>query len=684
MRLDIAWPVLHVVLLGLPLGTAVVSAADEFPVVRVTEDDTTIDRSCRIEIEPGWVIADVAGDGAIRIVADDIEVDFGGSVLRGAPMDAAGNALRGVGVRVDGRKGVTLRGLDVRGYKVGLRATDTRSLTIERSAFSGNFRQHLLSTPAAEEVGDWLSPHRNDEGQWRELYGAAISLERSTDATVRDVTVREGQNGIILDRVTESRLYDNDASFLSGWGLALWRSSDNIISRNAFDFCIRGYSHGVYNRGQDSAGILMFEQCSRNVIAENSVTHGGDGFFGHAGREALGESPPPEGFDYRRAGNDENLLVRNDFSDAAAHGIEMTFGFDNVFASNRIRGNAICGVWGGYSQGTVIANNTFRANGDAGYGLERGGINIEHGSGTLVLANQFDGDACGVHLWWDPDEGLLKTPWVKANGAACERNSIVSNAFTDCGVAIHLRRTGSTLMKGNRFEGEGESVRNEGGAEPTDQVGDLPWSDPEVPVLGRRRPVGRRSHLDGRQTIVMTEWGPWDHEGPLVQKSRVDHGLDLIVLGVAKLRVDRVTVSSGGLRIETPESEVQDPAVFRVRAARPGVFTYTLGLRGTAVVDGSEWKQLLTGHVVSTDWQVRVFPWTVDPREDLDGWRAESEKGLVATRSDLELRYGGGGPRDVALSEEIATSGPGADRFGTIATARLAMPAGRYTVRTLS
>ena len=39
---------------------------------------------------------------------------------------------------------------------------------------------------------------------------------------------------------------------------------------NRFDWCVRGYSHGVYNRGQDSAAILIYEQSCRNTIAYNS------------------------------------------------------------------------------------------------------------------------------------------------------------------------------------------------------------------------------------------------------------------------------------------------------------------------------------------------------------------------------------------------------------------------------
>ena len=70
-------------------------------------------------------------------------------------------------------------------------------------------------------------------------------MERSHGCTLSRIKARRGQNGIILDRVEESRVHDCDCSFLSGWGLAMWRCERNLISRNALDFCVRGYSHGV-------------------------------------------------------------------------------------------------------------------------------------------------------------------------------------------------------------------------------------------------------------------------------------------------------------------------------------------------------------------------------------------------------------------------------------------------------
>ena len=92
--------------------------------------------------------------------------------------------------------------------------------------------------------------------------------------TVRECRVWHGQNALLLVRVTDAKVYDNDFSFNSGWGLALWRSSRNVISRNAIDFCVRGYSHGVYNRGQDSAGILMFEHMGWQEVAD-AIVRGG-------------------------------------------------------------------------------------------------------------------------------------------------------------------------------------------------------------------------------------------------------------------------------------------------------------------------------------------------------------------------------------------------------------------------
>jgi parallel beta-helix repeat protein len=491
------------------------AGAQEAATVRPGAEGMRIERSARIELD-GRARPAAEGEVWLEILGDGITVELAGE-LRGAAEGVAPDAFEGVGIRVTGKQ-VTLRGARVSGYKVGIHADGADGLVLEDCDVSGNFRQRLRSTKEAEASEDWLDPHHNDARQWFTQYGAGIYVDRASGVTVRRCRARAGQNGLVLDRCERAQVHDNDFSFLSGWGIALWRTSDSVIARNATDFCIRGYSHGVYNRGQDSAGILFFEQCSRNVVAENSATHCGDGFFGFAGQEALGGVAAPEGFEHLGKGNNQNLIINNDFSYAAAHGLELTFSFDNRIVSNRMRGNAICGVWAGYSRDTLIVGNTFEENGDAGYGLERGGVNIEHGQRNRIVNNGFRRNACGVHLWWDADEHLAGLPWTKANGHESRDNCVQGNVFEGDELALHLRDTPGTRVHANelRVHGDARMVCTDGSA----PIEDGPCFDGDslepFELPGTPREPGWLSRLPsgGRERIQLDEWGPIEPTTP--------------------------------------------------------------------------------------------------------------------------------------------------------------------------
>lgn len=435
--------------------------------------------------------------GALQITGDGITVELVGE-LRGAGAEAAPDTFTGVGIRVSG-KNVTLRGARVAGYRVGIHAVAADGLVLEDCDVSGNFRQHLRSTREKEAREDWLEPHANDAHEWFTRYGAGIHVERSSGLTVRRCRARAGQNGLVLERVEKAQVYDNDFSFLSGWGIALWRSSDNVLAGNACDFCIRGYSHGVYNRGQDSAGILLFEQCSRNSILGNTANYCGDGLFAFAGQEALGS-------DQARRGTNDNVIMANDLSHAAAHGLELTFSFGNRIIANRMRGNAICGIWAGYSRDTEINGNQLMENGDAGYGLERGGINIEHGQRNQIVGNGFQRNTCGLHLWWDDDEALAKLPWTLRNGHESRDNCVQGNTFSGDELALHLRETAGTRVHSNVFQ---DTVPEQAttGSESIDESCSATHSPlPELPSYFR--PLAPHEPIGGRELIQLDEWGP--------------------------------------------------------------------------------------------------------------------------------------------------------------------------------
>ena len=679
--------------------------AQSLPVVEVTKDNTPISASCIVKIPRGTVIRDEDGNGVIHIAAPNIVVEFAPDAeLWGGPRpadDPSGpwDRYSGIGVRIDGHRGVTLRNLRVHGFKVGVWATKADSLTVEAADLSDNFRQRLRSTPAAEDGADWLYPHRNDNDEWAKNYGGALYVKESSDATIRDVRVRRGQNGILLNRVNNSRIYDNDCSFISGWGLAMFRSSGNTVTRNAFDFCVRGHVEGVYNRGQDSAGILMFEQCSNNIVAQNSATHGGDGIFGFAGLEALNAEGAPQGFDHTRKGCNDNLFIDNDLSYAPAHGLEMTFSFGNLILRNRMVENAICGVWGGYSQDTLIAQNTFAGNGGMAYGLERGGINIEHGSGNLILANRFENNKCAVHLWSDPHGDFETKAWGKANYKGVVANVLAGNTFVINNqhpfktlpegqklIALQLRQEAPGKVRATTYTrnvveidpASGVEFQFDQGIEVDPDAAAPSYDIPPYTPLGRSSPVGARSHLRGRDKIIMNEWGPWDHASPMIRvltKTGGVHTFQVFGAQAATLSLE----GQPDRRFVSPKDG--GPIVIPIEApAGTSVFAYKGSIKAAGLT------RPVAGTMIAGTWNAAFFSWTpeTDPRERIDAWRALAANATSITLDALKLDYGMGGPRDQAFAKANREAFPANDRFGMIATTTLRLPKGSWKFSTLS
>ncbi|GIX07946.1 MAG: hypothetical protein KatS3mg115_2349 [Candidatus Poribacteria bacterium] len=360
----------------------------------------------------------------------------------------------------------------------------------------------LKSTPEAEDPDDWLWPHHNDQNEWMR-YGAGLYLEETRGAIVRRNRGRRSQNGILLDSVTDSQVYDNDFSFLSGWGLALWRSSRNLICRNRFDWCVRGYSHGVYWRGQDSAGILVFEQCCENLFVYNSATHGGDGFFLYAGHETLQETGT--------GGSNRNLLYRNDFSHAVANGIEATFSGGNRFQENRLE-ECQHGIWAGYSYETLIVGNEIHRS--AGVGIA-----IEHGHHNQIVGNRFSENPVAIRLWWSPNSQFDEGPYGRHHNTRSEDNLILGNRFLNDRAAVWLRDTHRTQIVRNCWIHCGRHVVQEGDCAGTVLRENLSeaapgWEPPELeaPVLpelpGEQDPFLPPGAKRGRRYIVIDEWGP--------------------------------------------------------------------------------------------------------------------------------------------------------------------------------
>lgn len=531
------------------------------------------------------------GAAAITVRGANITVDMTGVVIEGGEPFADPDGYVGTGIEIDGGDHVTLKGATIRGYKTAILARKSPFLHLTGNDLSYNWKQRLWSGIEKESLVDWMSYHNNEKDEWLR-FGAAIYLSECDDAEIDHNRAMQGQNGLMITRSARLKIWNNTFSFLSSVGLGMYRTTDSMVAHNKLDYAVRGYSHGFYYRGQDSAGILMYEQSSRNVFHHNSATHGGDGLFLWAGQSTM---------DTGQGGANDNVFYGNDFSHAVANGIEATFS-RNRFINNRIE-DCWHGVWGGYSFDSVFYRNTFANNDEA--------IAIEHGQNISITENTFKGDKVALRLWanatQDPNWGYPRTRDTRSRDYV-----VVGNTFEDHQTLLDVSRTHGLEFRMNTLTGTiGALMKNGIGVEGLRWDAASAGGITEVPV-GVTQPVWlqwpngmstqiREGTPRGRSTIIVDEWGPYDYKSPKVWPvgKATDRPLKLRVLGPkgnwklisarggasnAKAGVTGaeiiVTLAAGNtdlrLEFEYIGEEVVDPRGRRTPAGQPHRFVYEL------------------------------------------------------------------------------------------------------------
>jgi len=440
---------------------------------------------------------------AVVIEGSNMTVDFNHAVMKGSNAKKNPDEFFGVAVLIKGGKNITIRNLKVNGYKVAVRAANTENLTIENCDFSYNYRQHLNSTQDKEDVSDWLSHHLNEKDEWLR-YGAAIYLRMCDSVLIRNTKVTGGQNALMMTECDYGKIYNNDFSFNSGIGIGMYRCSFNTVAHNKINFNVRGYSHGVYHRGQDSAGILVYEQCNSNLFYKNSVTHSGDGFFLWAGQTTM---------DSGIGGCNDNVLFGNDFSYAPTNGVEVTFS-RNVITGNRMY-ECDHGIWGGYSFNTIISDNVFRDNHIA--------IAIEHGQENEIHHNIFLKDKEAIRLWARKEQPA-GWGYAKFRDTRSRDYIIASNNFTGNRLVLNLGRTEKLKVFENIYSGYEELFKIDStvsGLDTTwhDEISLRYATDSTVPapvIPSPQDPFKGNVSFAGRKNILISEWGPYDFRSPII------------------------------------------------------------------------------------------------------------------------------------------------------------------------
>ncbi len=667
-----------------------------------------IRQSCRVKPQTYRLKAgaDPAGtgpyQGLVTISGDNLTVDFQHAELLSTTDPHRPDLFGGLAVLVTGRH-VTIKNARIRGFKVALLADHADDLTLDSCDFSYNYRSGLRSIREREDYSDWLSYHQNDKGEWLR-YGAAMYLHQCARPMVRQCRVTGCQNALLLNACNDGLVYNNTFQFNSGLGIGLYRSSRNRLMHNRLDWNVRGYSHGFYQRGQDSAGILLYEQSSNNLIAFNSATHSGDGLFLWAGQTTM---------DSGEGGCNDNYIFGNDFSCAPTNGIEVTF------SRNRIQANRITectyGIWGGYSYETLIWGNFIT---DC-----RTGIAIEHGQQDTILQNYFDGDSTGIQLW---ARGEQPADW----GYALKRDTRCRDFSIDRNVMLNVRKplkisgadninvNGENLFLG--FENLlGSTTPNTGlKFARNDLYGpaallEASWANPELasqrslnfnhpdkrpddpyeplmtPVRALKEPDslpdGMLAALPdnwprGRSQIIVDEWGPYDFQRPVAQLESVKGNRYRIrLLGPqgkwSILRSDGASSLSSVTPGFPALIEVErDPKaeglhfVFEYIGDQPITTVF-----GEIIPAGKPYQFTFQRFDTPLSWSLRFFNYTNenDPLKQPGAFEALLKQTPAAEKTVDELAF--------AWWDRPA-EGVDAEHFATVAETTLELPKGRYKI----
>ena len=625
----------------------------------------------------------LADSPIIVIRGDDITVDFAGATVLGTPLDSNPDLARGIAILVDHGRNVRILNARIHGYKVGILARGTANLSLIDNDLSFNWKPRLFSVIEHESLLDWLSFHHNENDEWLR-YGAGAYLSGVEAGEIRGNTVRQGMNGVMLVRSSRLRIWNNDLSFNSGVGIGLYRSMNNSIMHNRVDYNVRGYSDRYYRRGQDAANLLMYEQSDRNIIAYNSMTHGGDGVFLWAGQTTM---------DTGGGGANDNLFYGNDFSFAPANGIEATFS-KNIFIANRVEGNEY-GVWAGYSFDSKFVGNSFRQN--------RTGIAIEHGQNNLIASNSFIGDSTAIRVWADSiepsDWGYPKVRDTRSKGYEVNDNLFVGNR-----VGVRAASTAGLTVARNQFVSVDSTaaihdsttytfIRNavrERSPTPPPRTPALPLEFARMvpkPIAGGWMPLRSDTALSrrSRAAIIVDEWGPYDYRSPKLWPVDSAHELPLRLRVLGPPGRWRVSQQRGIAAVSRMEGRIGDTITVTPTPDSAGNWQIALEYTGAAVTSprgqkfarGEPYTFSYERFEPRVDWSVRFYRWTdsiADPRKNTNAF-IELVKSAPLTSAHLpRLDYEGYRPLPDVPRENFALDGVGS----------VDLPPGEYTLRTIS
>jgi parallel beta-helix repeat protein len=566
-----------------------------------------------VKIRPGtYILDDPDGNGALRIEADDIVVDFQGAVItsRQNVEAAARENLDGIGLSIEGLRGVTIKNAVIRGYRCNIWMETCRGITLENCDTSISRAERVFKDGMPIDV--WLEIR--DMGHWRE-YGAGIWIEKSTQCTVRRCRSLYSNIGIVLAFSNKCVITESDFSFNSAWGIALWQSCENIVSWCLADFVNRPWRSGY---GADSAAMAVSYESHRNYIVGVSMTHGGDGFF-LTNLTDVGYNLEARRF-LPYGSSDDNIIAYCDGSWSPANAFEGTFSFRNVYFRN-IADYSGHGFWLGFSNDSLLLENEISHN----HGM---GIAIEHGSGTRIEKNTIEhNNDAAIALWASPGEERECHP---------SRNiEIRDNTIRHCKTAFNLTNSTDIYINGNIIEDTPitDEIKNTKTPDSPSALEKFVTSPQYLKLqeIFTAKPAGFRLYRElgmplGMKWLEMTDYHPRDFRNSLAAY-RLDgwSGLELYVM------------NPGDTKIEIPEwAELEpNPNDRHITKIKPKPEASSTIRYLTVKLQQADRTEEITVPILAAEWTELWYNWDKDKNPITE---PDAEDRIFSGRPDLERK----------------------------------------------
>jgi parallel beta-helix repeat protein len=356
----------------------------------------------------------------LTIAADHVTVD-------GRGVQLIGPTGHGTGVTLRRRAHVSINGLALSHYYVGIAASQCHALTLRN-----NTVRATATVPSDTIALDIWTPLSR-------AYSTALLCDHVRDSVIIANDVQHNMNGIGLYDCARMKLQRNYASYAAGFGIQLNGTCDSRCEDNSADFCCR---YAVAKRGRGTArhgmmgayavGFLIVNGANRNLFLRNYARACGDCFF----LCAFEHTPS------RRA--DDNVFEDNDGSNSAGIAFEATFARGTVFRHNRANYSKY-GFWLGYSWDSVLEHNF-------AIGSRLAGIAVENGRHCIARGNDLQAGSHGILLWSDWAHTQYERSGPDAHTSAhwlIERNLLLRN-HTGIRIAAEQNQGTEPLPAGKR------------------------------------------------------------------------------------------------------------------------------------------------------------------------------------------------------------------------------------------